>query len=212
MFSNAAHKAERHSAAFPSKAAARQNRLVELELNYSRPTARDQNSRRRGRPDAAPSPVVPATVSVVDQIDFGGGGGPGGSSEVVAPDMSDESFPTLGGASSSSSSSALDPADSLARKLVPSSGYATSWADGKRLPKEEDFPSLPGASASAPQLPLQDMSRKKPQQQQQRKPKTREEEFPSLGGPSQEMPSFRLVVSSSMQVSCQASFANSIHP
>ncbi len=185
-----AHRAEKHSGAFNSKADARQNRVVDLEFNYSRPTARDQTSRRRGR-DAGPS----SNLNVVDQIDGvirdGNYDGEGGRAE-RAPDMSDASFPSLGLAAAASS---VAPADSLARRLAPSSGYATNWSDGRRLPKEEDFPSLPGAPSPvhrAANVAAGGAKRKQqqPQQQQQQKPKTREEEFPSLGGPARNIPSF----------------------
>ncbi len=189
-----AHKAERHVGAFQSKADARQNRVVDLEFNYSRPTARDQTSRRRGR-DAAPSP--PTSVNVVDSVDGlrGGAGvrneehaGPG-----RAPDMSAESFPSLGasGGGGAAGGRATAAADSLARRLNPSSGHSTSWASGHKVPKEEDFPSLPGGPSpvhSAPTTVNGGARRKQLQQQQARGPKTREEEFPSLGGPAKAIP------------------------
>ena len=48
MNSDAAHISDRHSGVM-SKAAAKQNRTVELDFNYTRPGQHSQVSRRRGR-------------------------------------------------------------------------------------------------------------------------------------------------------------------
>ena len=61
----AAHRVEAHSSSL-SKAAAKQNRVVELDINYSR----HQMNRRRGGRD--PSPEMMLTRN---QVDGGGAGG-----------------------------------------------------------------------------------------------------------------------------------------
>ena len=71
-----------------------------------------------------------------------------------------------------------------------SSGHTVRWSDGRRLPNEEDFPSLPGSARSNvsnghPRPGSAQPSRPASQQQQsQPRPKKKTEDFPSLGRPS----------------------------
>ena len=164
-----AHRAERHSGNL-SKAAAKQNRQVEVDLNFSRPTIQGQANRRRGR-DRSPEEGY-------DQVD--------GREEERPPDLSAESFPSLGLAGPGSA--VASSGGNLAMRVAMASGHNTRWSDGHRQPREEDFPQLPGASYSVPAV------RQKPPSSSSgavAKKKSPVEDFPSLGGPSKPIPAFQ---------------------
>ena len=113
-----------------------------------------------------------------------------GNSPSRPPDLSDSSFPTLnnGGefAFPSARPSAATGGDSeMARRLAMSSGHNVRWSDGRRLPNEEDFPSLPGSARPSASNGHPRPARPAPQQQQsQTRPKKKTEDFPSLGRPA----------------------------
>jgi hypothetical protein len=181
LFVNAAHRAERHSGNL-SKNAAKQNRILGLDLNYSRGVQRDQMSRRRGR-DVTPPPSNVGQAAAGRNSDVVDGATGGSGAEVQPPDFGAESFPSLGGAAEGFG-------------VLRSGRWATG---GHRAPREEDFPSLQGPGRNGGGASLGGATggtggggarRKQQQPAQQPKPKSREEHFPSLGGPSGQLRDF----------------------
>ena len=151
--------------------------MVDVDLNYARPN-RDQNNRRRrgGGRDISPEDNSYNPFS---------GGSDAVDGPVAPPDLSAESFPTLGG-SGPVFSSANNGA--IAKRVAISSGHSSSnWSEGHRRPTAEDFPSLPGAGAApSPVSSYKSVQKKKTVANS--KPRNPAEDFPELGGPSNRIP------------------------
>lgn len=157
-----AHRAERHSEGFTSKAAAKQNRVVELEINYSR----HHHNRRRGGRDSPGAAA--AGDDTVDGI---------GQQNNAPPSLTADSFPTLLGGETSSLAAGGGQSKNLAKKVAMSSGHNVKWSEGRRMPSEQDFPSLPGTSASPVMT-----NRSQPTKSHDSTSKVPPEDFPSLSG------------------------------
>lgn len=175
-----AHVVERHSGGL-TKAAARQNRTVDLDFSYSRPSARTQVNRRRGR-DTHDSDSDTAEQS---------------NGRSGMPDMSSENFPSLGSDATAAPSGAA--AGSLAGRVALSSGHSVAsgsakWVSGKgglTNPSflEEHFPSLGGESGPGVQngtsLNYKQAGSRPAEKKSQKSTKSfPTEEYPTLAAPS----------------------------
>ena len=125
-----AHRLDRHSDGL-SKNETRLNRLVGIDVSYSRHNERNRHNERERETTEAPV---------------------ASKAEAKLPDMSND-FPTLGGASKSGTASASANPNSMANRLALNSrrnvqSWATGMGNGNL--RDQDFPSLPGQQPQPP--------------------------------------------------------------